>query len=239
LIRDHRPYFVKKLYLRFERAYIRRYIGPQLTSLGRHPTFMKPWYVEIFGAPIRIGHFATVIAATDSRVRISVWRDRSRAGRIDIGDHVMLCPGTRISSAAAITIRDNCMIAGKAYITDCDWHDVYNRIGIGKAESICIHQNVWVGDSAIICKGVTIGENSIIGAGAVVTGNIPANTIAAGNPARVVRHLEPTRRFTTRARWFADPPKLFADIDQLDRDMLKGNTLLHWLRYLLRPGTGE
>ena len=50
---------------------------------------------------------------------------------------------------------------------------------------------VWVGDSAIICKGVTIGENSIIGAGSVVAKNIRANVIAAGNPVKVLKKLDP------------------------------------------------
>lgn len=239
MIRDHRPYFIKKLYLTFQRAYIRRYIRPQLASLGTHPIFMRPWYVEIFGAPIRIGNFATVIAAADMKVRISVWRDNTYAGKISIGDYVMLCPGTRVSSAAAISIADNCMIAAHAYLTDCDWHDVYNRIAIGKAKPIRIEKNVWVGDSAIVCKGVTIGANSVIGAGAVVVNDIPANAIAAGNPARVVRQLDPAERLTTRDQWFADPNKLFAEIDQLDRDMLGKNSLGHWLRYLISPRKGD
>jgi acetyltransferase-like isoleucine patch superfamily enzyme len=53
-------------------------------------------------------------------------------------------------------------------ITDSDWHDVYNRISIGKTAPIKIEDNVWIGDSVIVCKGVSIGENSIIGADAVV-----------------------------------------------------------------------
>ena len=237
--RDHRPYFVKKLYLTFERSYTRRYIRPQLASLGAGATFMKPWYVEIFGAPVSIGNYATVIATADSRVRLSVWHDAAGSGRIDIGDYVMLCPGTRISSAAEVSIGNGCMIAAKAYITDCDWHDVYDRLGVGRARPVNIHANVWVGDSVIICKGVTIGKNSVIGAGAVVVNDIPANVIAAGNPARVVRQLDPAKRFNTREQWFADPAKLFSDIDQLDREMLKPNSVLHWLRYLLRPRNGE
>lgn len=57
---------------------------------------------------------------------------------------------------------------------------------------ITIEDNVWLGGSVVVCPGVTIGENSIIGAGAVVTRDIPANCIAVGNPARVVKDLDPT-----------------------------------------------
>ena len=50
---------------------------------------------------------------------------------------------------------------------------------------------MWLGGSVVVCPGVTIGENSIIGAGAVVTRDIPANCIAVGNPARVIKDLAP------------------------------------------------
>lgn len=55
---------------------------------------------------------------------------------------------------------------------------------------IVIEDNVWLGGGAIVLAGVTIGENSVIGAGAVVTRDIPANVVAVGNPARVIRQLE-------------------------------------------------
>ena len=60
------------------------------------------------------------------------------------------------------------------------------------AAPIALGDNVWLGGSVVVCPGVTIGENSIIGAGAVVTRDIPANSIAVGNPARVIRALDPT-----------------------------------------------
>ena len=57
---------------------------------------------------------------------------------------------------------------------------------------ITLEDNVWLGGSVVVCPGVTIGENSIIGAGGVVTRSIPANSIAVGNPARVIKYLDPT-----------------------------------------------
>ena len=131
------------------------------------------------------------------------------------------------------------MIASGAYVTDSDWHDIYNRIGFGKTDAVVIADNVWIGDSAIICKGVSIGENSIIGAGAVVVNSIPSNCIAAGNPAQVVKQLDPDKPFTTRQQWFLKPADVFNEIDQLDREMLRENTLLHWLRYVFFPSKGD
>jgi len=59
------------------------------------------------------------------------------------------------------------------------------------AQPIVIGDNVWLGAGAIVLAGVTIGENSVIGAGAVVTKDVPANVVAVGNPARVIRNIEP------------------------------------------------
>ena len=60
----------------------------------------------------------------------------------------------------------------------------------GKCKPIIIEDNVWLGINSSVLKGVTIGKNSVIGAGSVVTKNIPANVIAAGNPCRVIKKIE-------------------------------------------------
>ncbi|MDY6789810.1 MAG: acyltransferase [Thermodesulfobacteriota bacterium] len=237
--RDHRPYFVKKAYLKFEKFYTNRFLRPHFESLGRYFTFMRPWNVEIFGSPIEIGDYATVIASSDSKIRLSIWPHHKGEGIIKIGNFCMICPGVRIGSAAGIFIDDSCMIASNVYITDSDWHDIYNRIAPGKTDPVNIEKNVWIGDSTIICKGVTIGENSIIGAGAVVVNPIPANVIAAGNPAKVVKHLDSEEKFTTRARWFSEPEKLFKESNLWEKAMLEKNTFFNWLRYLFFPQKGD
>jgi acetyltransferase-like isoleucine patch superfamily enzyme len=176
-----------------------------------------------------------VVASSDKNVRLAIWAEQNEKGRIRIGNYCLICPGVRIGSAHEILIGDNCMIASNAYITDSDWHDIYNRISIGKTAPVKIEDNVWIGDSVIVCKGVTIGQNSIIGAGAVVVSDIPANCVAAGNPAKVVKKLDLLQPLTTRAQWFSDPKKLFSDLDKSDKALLGENSLLHWLRCLVIP----
>jgi maltose O-acetyltransferase len=61
--------------------------------------------------------------------------------------------------------------------------------GVEFAKPVVIGNDVWIGGSAVVCPGVTIGDRSIIGAGSVVTKNIPADVFAAGNPCRVIRNL--------------------------------------------------
>ena len=105
--KDHRPYFLKRALSKFQRFYARHFLRPHFASLGKAPTIVKPWYVEVFGTPIDIGDYVSIIAASDNRVRLSVWADKQVSGRIRIGDYALLCPGARISSASAIHIGDN------------------------------------------------------------------------------------------------------------------------------------
>ena len=153
---------------------------------------MKPWQVEVFGGPVFLGDYSTVIGTPDRKVRFTVWPVWQGTGKIEIGRCCLICPGTRIMSATSITMGDGCMTAQNVSISDADWHDLYDRsLPVGNTQAVTIGNNVWIGDSAIVCKGVTIGDNSIIGAGSIVVKNIPANAIAAGNPAAVIKYLDP------------------------------------------------
>ena len=237
--KDHRPYFVKKLHLRLQHLYAQHFIRPQLDFLGSGFTFMKPWHVKIFGPRIRIGECATIIAESDKKVRIAVWSETNTKGSITIGKYGMICPGVRIGSADNISIGDNCMFANNAYITDADWHGLYNRITLGRTGPVTIEDNVWIGDTAIVCKGVTIGKNSIIGAGAVVVSSIPPNGVAAGNPAKTIKFLKPETTMIKRAALFSNPRKLFKDFDSFDKELLKNNGVLNWIRQLLFPSQND
>lgn len=240
MLHDHRPYWVKKTYRRLERYYVKYFLKPQLESLGRGFFFMKPWHISLFGGPVSIGQHVHIIADKDRMVRFCAWQQREHQGHINVGDYCLICPGVRIDSASEIRIGDSCMIASGAYLTDADWHDVYNRNQtIGHTAPIIIGHNVWIGDSAIVLKGVTIGDNSIIGAGAVVAQDIPANVVVAGNPAKVVKTLNAEKEFTTRRDLFSNPVQLAKDMDQWDRRSLSRNSFLHWLRTIILPRKGD
>ncbi|MAD48508.1 MAG: hypothetical protein CMQ53_04035 [Gammaproteobacteria bacterium] len=138
-------------------------------------------------------------------------------------------------AAESILIGDACMIAHGVYISDADWHGIYDRAEpVGNTKPVILEDNVWIGDSAIICKGVTIGKNSIIGAGSVVTKNVPPNSIFAGNPAKLVKTLE-DKEFNTRANFLENPKKLAKDFDSLDRYSLGDNTFLNWIKSVFLP----
>lgn len=233
---DRRPYRVKKLYLAFRRWYTNHYIAPHCDELGPYHTFMKPWYTMISGPNIRIGKCATVVSEIDQRTRIGVWGHEAGQGKITIGDFVMISPGCRISACDEITIGHSVMMANGVYITDSDWHEIYDRGNRPRdVNPVRIHDNVWLGDHATVLKGVTIGENSIVAAGAVVTKDIPPNVIVAGNPARIVKELDTTREMKTRADFFKDPEGLERFFDKVDYMVLHKNGWFNWLRGLVWP----
>lgn len=96
----------------------------------------------------------------------------------------MVCMGQNNS----ITIGESCMFSGKVEFWNSDTHLITNLEGkpLNFSKPIVIGNHIWGGKYSKVLKGVTIGDNSIIGMGAIVTHDVPANSIVAGNPARIV-----------------------------------------------------
>lgn len=95
--------------------------------------------------------------------------------------------GTVIGAFIKIELKDNVRCGANTLITDSDWHS--NDPRSEKPSPILIEENVWLGEGVKVLKGVTIGKNSVIGAGSIVTKNIPENVIAAGNPCRIIKNV--------------------------------------------------
>ncbi|WKK66464.1 acyltransferase [Lutimonas zeaxanthinifaciens] len=105
---------------------------------------------------------------------------------IEIGNNCGFS-GTVIGAFKSIMIGDNVKCGANTLITDSDWH--LDDIRSNSPSEVVIEDNVWLGEGVKVLKGVTIGENSLIGAGSIVTKSISANVIAVGNPCKVVRKL--------------------------------------------------
>ena len=231
---DHRPFWLKRAMTAYHRAWAHRFLVPQFDAVGRGLVFFGPQHVEVNGPRVVLGDNVHMMATPDRRIRFTVHSEPG--GHIDVGDAVIVLPGVRVSSATQVRIGPNCMLATNCYLTDADWHDVYDRTSApGSCAPVTLHENVWIGDSAIVCKGVTIGANSVIGAGAVVASDIPANVIAAGNPARVIKPLDPDRPLVTRESLFARDETYAEWIYRFERYVLATNTFPRWVRSLLAP----
>ncbi len=147
----------------FDDAPLIRQIFSELTGQQVDDTFtLIPPFYTAGGRRIRVGH----------KVFINQCCTIYDMGGVDIGDLVMVGPNVNI-------------------ITVGHGLDPSQRRKYIEAKPIVIMRNVWIATGATILGGVTVGENSVVGAGAVVTKDVPPNTFVAGVPAKVIRLLEP------------------------------------------------
>ena len=102
-------------------------------------------------------------------------------GAINIGDNVMIAPDVKIYTAThSVVFSERMPVRSNPKASICDTI----------ACPVTIENGVWIGGGAVILPGVTVGRNSVIGAGSVVTKSIPANSIAVGNPCRVIKSID-------------------------------------------------
>jgi len=126
-------------------------------------------------------------------VRLECWR----GGTITIGDGTYLNRNTEIVAARSVTIGRECKIGRDVLIMDTDQHAVPGGELI--VAPVVIEDRAWIGARAIVLKGVRVGHDSVVGAGSVVTRDVPPATVVAGQPARVVRSFDGANVISYRA----------------------------------------
>ena len=166
-------------------------IGPGTVFYGLPVLDLKP------GGSIKVGARA-VLCSTSQFTALGVShpvviRAMTSKANITLGDDCGLS-GTTICAVDRITIGSGVLMGADVQISDNDFHPLtsahrrYEEEGI-VSKPVLIEDNVFIGSRTTVLKGVTIGKNSVIGAGSVVTKDIPPNTIAAGNPCRPIRDI--------------------------------------------------
>lgn len=165
-------------------------------------------YVELNGFPLIIKHKAAKIiigkgvtlnstcksnfAGINHRVILAAPTENSRL-IISKGSGVS---GSTIVAVKEVILEDGVGLGANSCVYDTDFHPVdavarsrQKNIADAAAKAVCIKEGALIGASAIILKGVTIGKFTVIGAGSVVSKNIPDNVVAAGNPARIIKNI--------------------------------------------------
>lgn len=155
-----------------------------------------------FGAGSAISSPAMLVGARYIEIgsRVNIWPGgRLEAlptefsnGKIVIGDGTCIQPYVHIGSVLRVDIGEGVLVASGVYISDHDhsFHDPQDPPITNKsvvASAVSIGDFVWLGERVMVLKGVSIGEHSVIGAGAIVTKDIPPYSVAVGAPARVIR----------------------------------------------------
>lgn len=163
-------------------------IGVQITG-GKFQGWCSFYYKN--GSKIKIGknakfnfsHWSNHIGLNHRCIISTITKD----AQLTIGNNLGMSSST-ITCFKRIDIGNNVRIGANCVIADGDFHLDDPRVGVPKP--ITIQDNVWLGYGVIVMKGVTIGKNSIIGMNSVVSKDIPANSVAAGSPAKVIKTLE-------------------------------------------------
>lgn len=157
-------------------------VKKHLASCGTHLRARNPG--ELFlgtGAEIHIGDHVLL----ERKVRISM----GDHARVYIGDHTYLGDFTNILAVKEVSIGKGCAISWHVLFMDTSSHPLGTRgeVPTTKIAPIKVEDHVWIGCRAVILKGVTVGEGSIIANNAVVTRDVPPRAMVAGNPAQVIR----------------------------------------------------
>lgn len=155
-----------------------KYLGPKVRAWGR--PVVKTRGKLIIRDRARI---VSTIATTELVAE--------EGGTLEIGESTFINYGCSISAGKLVRIGARCNIGTHCMIIDNAFHelDPARRHLRPESNPIIIEENVWLGGRVIVLPGVTIGRDSVVGAGSVVTSDIPAGVIAAGVPARVIRSL--------------------------------------------------
>ncbi len=151
-----------RLYNLAEAAAERQTILQQMLGRVGQGSIIEPPFYCVYGQHIHLG----------DHVYVNVLCTILDCNEVHIGDHVMIGPHVQIYTPAH-DLRAQARIQG--------WE---------VARPVVIEDNVWIGGGAILLPGVTIGRNAVVGAGSVVSRSVTANTVVAGNPARVLREIE-------------------------------------------------
>jgi acetyltransferase-like isoleucine patch superfamily enzyme len=130
----------------------------------------------------------------DTLLEPGVWITAPAPARVRIGSGTFLNLGVMVAAMELVEIGDHCMFANGCFVTDADhrFDDPGQPItwqGFTSKGPTRVGDNVWCGANVVITSGVTVGERCVIGANSVVTRDVPAFSVAAGAPAKVIREI--------------------------------------------------
>lgn len=173
------------LYFHHGRTMVNGWVRFRGAELGRR--------VRVSGRP-RVVAIGTMRIGSGVQIYSTLARSEfvaDHGATLEIGDRTLVNFGTSIVAIERVTIGAHCHIGPHCYILDNSFHELEpeRRLERPRSRPITIEDNVWLGARVIVMPGVTIGRDSVVGAGSVVTKDIPSRTLAAGVPAKPLREL--------------------------------------------------
>lgn len=169
-------------------------ISHQQLEIGRTTTFRVPLRTDGCGS-LRIGSgncFGYSLAPRIGSGEILI-QSRFPGSTITIGENNTFSNNVSLIATDLIRIGDDCLIGDQVMLVDSDFHAVEptnRRRSIGSRAPVIIGDNVWLGSRVVVLKGVSIGNNTVVGAMSLVTKSLPSNCMAVGIPAKIIKRIE-------------------------------------------------
>lgn len=171
------------------------------------------YFLKYFGSKIRVEKNNELKISKTSKLRNCIIRINGNNNVVEIKEnthlrqveievvgnncHLIIEKGTIIGKNSYLSVKEqglklilgeNTMISRNAKIMTSDGHDIFfDEKKINKGESIIVEENVWIADNVTILKGVKIGKNAVLGINSTITKDVPESSIAAGNPAKIIK----------------------------------------------------
>ncbi len=172
---------------RFRLALVARWNGTRLVMVGsvcqEHPVRIQGRGLLRIESGVQLGY--PLAGALGHPILL---QPREVGAEISIGSGAQIMNGCELIAVQKITIGPRCLLGPGCLLMDSDFHQVHpdRRAEPGRTAPIHLEENVWLGARVMVLKGVRVGRDAIVAAGAVVTKDVPAGGIVAGNPARVI-----------------------------------------------------
>ena len=164
---------------------LRWHVGRVATAILYRPAFSRIGASSVIVRPLRLRGVERISIGDNCAIYERVWLEAEPGSSLQIGDGVYLGHDVHLHAVDSVTIGSGTMIADGALVNS-GRHDNLDAMAVQGTGPIRIGANCFIGQRAMVLGGVTIGDGAVIGAGAVVTRDIPAGTTAAGVPARVL-----------------------------------------------------
>jgi lipopolysaccharide O-acetyltransferase len=167
-------------------------------SLLTGPSFASFGARSVVQLPVRLSGEDRIEVGSGVFVGAGSWLQVLEGGWISIGDGTAFSGNVVVSAARRVTIGRRVLVARGVYIADhghahADTTRPVIEQGLTDVAPVEIGDGAWLGENVVVCPGVRIGRNAVIGANAVVTRDVPDASVAVGIPARVVRHVDAGR----------------------------------------------
>lgn len=167
-------------------------------SFGEHSVIHEPVVSTVNPQGIHIASWVNIGAYS-----VIEALDPAKGSRVDIADNVYIGHFLRLTAMGEVVIGEEALISDRVYLSDNNhvYDDVtvpIKRQGLREGRRLEIRRGSWIGIGAVVCGGLTIGENAVVAANSVVRSDVPDRTVVAGDPAVVVRQHDGEQwRWTT------------------------------------------